>query len=114
MPIPLKKINIIPGKFYYHKFKLNDGSFLEIETSQYEYSNIKENGKPNHIGGTWICSYETIKTDSKSGRIDVGTYAVMDGRAILNIDGTVKVIPSEFIINDTLNDDGIIKASKNI
>lgn len=72
----LQKINII-GDWYFHHFRMGDGSSKDVETTQADYAQLSLPGAviPSINDGIWIGSDARRKFDSASGNLEKGQYA---------------------------------------
>ena len=75
----LIKVNPI-GIWYWHRFKLSDGTLKLAETTKADYDQLKN---PNFIipemaGTIWDSSFSNVKYDTVNGLLNEGEYAVLN------------------------------------
>ena len=75
----MKKVNHI-GYLFLHRFKRQDGSTFETETTEADYRQLanKNPDNPTSADGVWVCSYQTPKFDTPNGRLSDGEFCVLE------------------------------------
>jgi hypothetical protein len=76
----LQEIQII-GELFFHRFKMADGSFVEVETDEATYRalGMKNPTNPTIDGGVWTNSYAIRKYDTPDGKLAKGQFAIDNG-----------------------------------
>ena len=76
----LQEIQII-GELFYHRFRMSDGSFVEVETTEPEYRAlaIKNPTNPTIEGGVWTNSYSVRKYDTPNFKLSKGQFSIDNG-----------------------------------
>lgn len=80
-PMNLTKVTHI-GYSYFHRFLMDDGTWVEIETSEEDYRQLgsSDHTDPTIKGGRWNHSCERLKFDTEDGRIRDNQYSDIEGR----------------------------------
>jgi hypothetical protein len=72
----LTKVNLL-GPWFINRFKDSEGNGVIEETTEEAYKALAESGaeQPTKEGCTWLCSSETLKFDTATGKLSEGEYA---------------------------------------
>jgi hypothetical protein len=76
----LQEIQII-GELFFHIFRMDDGSFVEVETDEagYKALGMKDAINPTINGGVWVRAYSTRKYNTPDFKLTKGQFAIDNG-----------------------------------